>query len=589
MAKRWRGRLYTEGVESGDGRMIAVGATTWRELPIDYRAVFIDGFGGHANAECIGTIESIEVRGAEVWGDGPLLYAADGMTLLENADKWATMNAQGAMRGVSVDLTGGSVKVEIVDAETGDVLPDEVPIDILWGPDGDKYRVREVWTAAEIGAATSVSTQAFSNALVEVYDTEDVVVETSVEAEPVLAASGAATFATVDEVEVGDEVTWMEGDPETEHTGTVTAIDAEAETVDVSEEVMPGEHETHTLPVADVTVVEDDEDAPESAAASRFPALAAQVPAPAQRPALAALLARERGEEVVAASGHPFDGAVLTASVAWDGGPPRDAFQRVATGVTPWTVEDDGTVHGHLCLWGQCHTGFAGAVLEHCLMPNASPSNYSLFHASGRVRCDDGTRLPVGIISMDTGHAPSGQPGARPSASSVRAHYDNTGTQAMFVRVVDDEWGAYACGVIAPGVSVDDVRRAMAAKPSGDWRNYGDGLDLMGVLMVNVPGYPVYEVEDSQVMSLVASLSPPADFTPRPPAAAGPAPALASSLAFPEGTPLADVEAAVAALRSDGCGCQGACGSCSGGAHEHAAHGAAFPGLRLRALDHAMS
>ncbi len=164
--------------------------------------------------------------------------------------------------------------------------------------------------------------------------------------------------------------------------------------------------------------------------------------------------------------------------------PPRAWFERPeAAEPTPITVLDNGEVFGHIALWDSCHTGFPGR----CVPPPKSPSNYAGFHL-GQIRLEDGERLEVGTLTMDTSHAAH-----RLSADAAAAHYDHTGTQAAFVRAVDGVHGIWVSGTLSPRLEAADAQALMAAKPSGDWRQIfrGRGRDLIGALAVNVPGFPV--------------------------------------------------------------------------------------------------
>lgn len=150
---------------------------------------------------------------------------------------------------------------------------------------------------------------------------------------------------------------------------------------------------------------------------------------------------------------------------------------------TPLTVADDGRVYGHMALWDSCHTGFPGQ----CVPPPKSASDYAGFHL-GEIKTAEGDRLAVGTLTMDTGHA-----GRLLSAEKAMAHYDNTGTAAAYVRARDGKYGIWVSGALSPRLPAEDAQAFMAAKPSGDWRAVfrGRGRDLIGVLQVNVPGFPV--------------------------------------------------------------------------------------------------
>ena len=138
-----------------------------------------------------------------------------------------------------------------------------------------------------------------------------------------------------------------------------------------------------------------------------------------------------------------------------------------------------------------------------------SPSAYSQFHTSPAVRLDDGTRLPVGRLTVGTGHAPPELRGA-PAA----AYYDNTGTCFALVRVGEDAHGIWFSGVVAPWATPEQIEQGLAAPLSGDWRDFGQGLELVAALAVNTPGFNVRphgrSDEQDRPIALVASgrLSP---------------------------------------------------------------------------------
>jgi hypothetical protein len=196
----------------------------------------------------------------------------------------------------------------------------------------------------------------------------------------------------------------------------------------------------------------------------------------------------EPGIEVVvaAASGLPMDMLVAAGAHAPDPGVFADPG---FTELTPLTISEHPDaqgryrVAGHIAEWGTCHTGFSGQ----CITPPHSPSAYSSFNRAPIV-CADGTRVPVGRLTMGTGHA-STRPGTTPAMAM--AHYDNTGTGWAIVHAGEDAFGPWVAGVTVLGLSEAALETAQTTPPSGDWRDLGRGLDLIAVLNVNVPGFPV--------------------------------------------------------------------------------------------------
>jgi hypothetical protein len=144
---------------------------------------------------------------------------------------------------------------------------------------------------------------------------------------------------------------------------------------------------------------------------------------------------------------------------------------------TPLRIEGD-TIYGHFCAWGTPHLGMPGVT------PPRSASAYRYFHLSGYEH--DGQEIDVGKITLHTTHASIRLPGAE----AVK-HYEDTGSVAAYVRAGDDAYGGWFCGKLAKGLSEADVEALRGATPSGDWRGYNGRRELIGILAVNVPGFPI--------------------------------------------------------------------------------------------------
>lgn len=171
------------------------------------------------------------------------------------------------------------------------------------------------------------------------------------------------------------------------------------------------------------------------------------------------------------------------------------------------TMGADGRIYGHLACFGQCHR----SIQSECVVVPRSATAYAHFHTSPALRLDNGTRLPVGRLTVGTGHA-SDRLGARPAA----AHYDNTGSCFALVRVGEDAHGVWFSGIAAPWATAEQVEMGLAAPLSGDWRDFGSGLELVAALAVNTPGFAARGRSDDQgrPLALVASLGPTADAVP---------------------------------------------------------------------------
>ncbi|WP_329336083.1 hypothetical protein OG252_13085 [Streptomyces sp. NBC_01352] len=183
--------------------------------------------------------------------------------------------------------------------------------------------------------------------------------------------------------------------------------------------------------------------------------------------------------------------------------PPVDWFSDPHLSLpTPITVTDDGRIYGHAAQWGSCHIGQDDV----CVQPPHEDAHP--YYRTGEVACADGTRVAVGQITVGTGHAPLHY-GASPAAE----HYDNTGAAVADVAVGNDAHGIWVAGAIRPGADPLKVYELQAAgQVSGDWRRIGGELRLVGLLAVNVPGFPVPKmrarVASGEPQALVAAGRP---------------------------------------------------------------------------------
>jgi hypothetical protein len=169
-----------------------------------------------------------------------------------------------------------------------------------------------------------------------------------------------------------------------------------------------------------------------------------------------------------AANGHEFDAAMFA-------NPNLKA-------PTPLTITDEGRVYGHAAIFGTCHVGYR----DRCVTPPRSQSNYAYFATGLAAAAGSDEPVRVGVITANTGHAP-----IELAAQPARAHYDNTGFAAAFVAAGEDEFGIWFSGVVAPSATPEQVTTLRAAGVSGDWRKINNNLELVGILSVNTPGFPV--------------------------------------------------------------------------------------------------
>lgn len=161
--------------------------------------------------------------------------------------------------------------------------------------------------------------------------------------------------------------------------------------------------------------------------------------------------------------------------------PPSTWFANpVLSGLTPLTINDDGSVFGHIAAWHTSHIGMAGGV-----KPPRSKSGYA-YYQTGVVKCDDGKMVNVGQITLTGGHAP-----LNAGVSRAVAHYDDTASAIMDVAAGEDKHGIWVAGALRPDVTDAQVRSIMASSVSGDWRPINGKLELVAVCAVNAPGFPI--------------------------------------------------------------------------------------------------
>lgn len=179
--------------------------------------------------------------------------------------------------------------------------------------------------------------------------------------------------------------------------------------------------------------------------------------------------------------------------------PPKDWFNDPnLTRATPLTVTDNGQVFGHLATWGQCHTGIG----NQCVTAPRSTTNYAYFR-TGETVCADGSRVPVGKITLGTGHADTSL-GYVPAVQ----HYDDSGAAVAVVNAGEDRFGIWVAGSLIPGVNEERLAELRRSPLSGDWRRIGGNLELVAALAVNSPGFPVLRASsegDEEIVEVLTS------------------------------------------------------------------------------------
>lgn len=496
--------MVLEGVWTGDGRWIEEGALTWRDLPLPLMATDRTT-EGHMDAILIGTFRRIERQGTEIHGWGRFVESDD-PTVMRLQD----LIRNGDLRGISVDLDALEYEIvvprtrmpempEMDDDEDESEEGEETEVEIESEMDGDVYPGEDIKmrvTAARIMGATVVAFPAFAEAYIE--GTASLVAALMTEHR----ASGGFTamlssYADIDfappqgareEAERG--LAWRE---EFGRGGTQVGV-ARARDIANGRNLSPdtigrmvsyfARHEVDKQG----TGWSPGEDGFPSAGRIAWALWGGDPGRTWAEKVQGQMQSRDASGSITAAA------TLATAPLV----PPRAWFQNPRfAGPSPIKVTDEGRVLGHVAVWGTCHIGFT----EQCVTPPSSATSYAHF-LTGEVLTEDGSRVPVGQITLGTGHAP-----LNANAARAALHYDHTGSAVADVTAGEDEHGIWVSGALRPGVSPEQVRTLMASDVSGDWRRIGAGLELVAVLAVNVPGFGKVRVgmHDGLVASLVAS------------------------------------------------------------------------------------
>lgn len=163
----WEGVIAREGEQTGDGRLIEVGALRWDELPIPLRVAFKD-VGGHDGAEVCGRIEVVERR------DNGDIYATGTFDLGSAVGTEAYRQVSEKMsNGVSIDTDDVTfrimAKADLASADDDDdtdaspEADEEGRVKVASMSSSDEVTVIE---SARLRAATLVAVPAFASARV---------------------------------------------------------------------------------------------------------------------------------------------------------------------------------------------------------------------------------------------------------------------------------------------------------------------------------------------------------------------------------------------------------------------------------------
>jgi 2'-5' RNA ligase len=146
----------------------------------------------------------------------------------------------------------------------------------------------------------------------------------------------------------------------------------------------------------------------------------------------------------------------------------------------------DGRVWGLLAPKGTGHRAFATSGRRQ----EVPWGNVDYDRFMGAWAVTEQGKVHAGPLTMDCGHAPI----YRPNAQAGPAHYDNACSVIGMVAVGEDAdlGGVWMAGALLPGVTADQVARALACRCSGDWQPHPDksgSTELIACLLVPSPGF----------------------------------------------------------------------------------------------------
>lgn len=471
----WEGVIAVEGIATGDGREFSEGSLTWAELPIPLRWNKEDSHGGepHTVAVNVGRID-------KVWRDGNKIMGSGVFNITEEDGQRAYQLVDGKfLKGISIDaddISDSDMEVIWPENDSEDSEDDESILDLLFG-----IPEKIIFHAGRIRAATLCDIPAFVEAYISVREVECTQLEESAIIASAVGAHNTATTkvswtASINEKRLPspmsasvaeDMYAWLDGSQKEDGKYSKSAGKFPHHMVGGNGRPVAANTNACLRAIDALNGVRDGVDIPASDRQGIYNHLAAHLrDAGMDPPELKAM-------EVVNS---------LVAHGAPDWTPPSEWFTNprlnIPTGIM---VSDDGRVLGHAALWGECHLGYA----DTCVTPPIEDDHP--YFMTGEVVCSDGSRIAVGQITLGTGHAALSLP-----AHAAAEHYDNTGTSVADVVVGNDGIGLWVAGAVRPDVSQARIRELRASgQLSGDWRRIGGKLRLVGLLAVNVPGFPV--------------------------------------------------------------------------------------------------
>jgi len=526
MGTRWRGMLAPLGIPTGDGRRFLADGITYRELPLALKWQRTDE-GGHDTSVVVGLVDTIDVQTDAAWGEGEFFDDLDPIEferLLKDVREAMLLTGKKVI-GPSVDP--GAVEMAYV--RTGDDTPltsDELD-ELFWEEmeTGEPTQLELLFTKYEISAATLVTTPAFAEC--RPFELLEPALTAAIRSSGWDQFPLGAREAEWDESEAerriaddagigGDNPDWAryaeaflyredDADPELKGSYGFQIIDV----VDGERVIMPrgvftvagvleGSMGGTNIPDQDQQNMKEVVSGLYERMAEEFDDDTIVVPWETSASSSAALVA----SLTAAAATRVYDLAAFA--------PPETPED----GLVGLTVTDDGRVYGHIAAHDVCHLGIPGV----CMTAPVDLVGFDQFHRYP-VMGSDGEPIAVGRLTYGGGkfaHACSCCRGSDDHACNALsmggaiAHHDQMTTVA-YVRAWEDAANnaIRISGVLAEGVTADQIKALARGRVSGDWRAYGTDLALTEILVLSRerPGFPLPRgrMANQRMMALTAA------------------------------------------------------------------------------------
>lgn len=457
----WHAVLCVEGVRTSDRREFTPGSLKWRALPLPLM-MQLQTAERHQGSVVVGRIDRIERIDNEIHGWGTFDLGS------ENGREAHRLVSEQILRGVSIDA-------ELLEIDREKLI-------------GEDDEVALVVEEARIGAATIVSFQAFPQAVIALSDAD--IPESTPDGRP--AAMNRKQDIAICMDECGDDDDCMKKcmEKKAKMAAEVSYGPWNFSSDDYTDNELlaasAGARSTEAFRGDSFLAHHEPSGALNRngliQAASQFTLVSA--PPAALEHARSHL--RNHFRDLNETPPKPLTQLALVAHADQPGPPAAWFVDPELKGPTPLTVARNGRIYGHAALWDACHTGY-----QSCMKPPRSRTNYSHFLVGAvfTSNCDCDTPTPTGPIVLSTTHAD-----VYADTSSARRHYDNTGQAVADVAVGEDVFGIWVAGALRPGVSEAQIRALRGSSLSGDWRYIGGNMELISLLAVNTPGFPIPRV-----------------------------------------------------------------------------------------------